>query len=962
MSNLPQIPSPTQKMFIDTWTQKKRTQERRGLAASPEAVAVAYGKQAARQKRGGSGSHYATALDPVVPNPLGEKDMGDTPLTAPWLTEAQHKGRNTRFREEFKAARRDYSKQDLRLAAAKRKHLDSRKVLEDGNSKWKWTERLCLLVAPSLVKSELPKAGTGSEADITVPSKYETHKFGPRDEVMDRLSEALYAIAPISSLSRPRFIMAAQKAFDFNVNNTEGASNPQHLALVQGLVDSWGEWEGTKDHIDSRDLLSAMNMCMFPYDDIRNHLIFAFGAYASGGPLQRDQVTGEWYDLHKLTRNDVQRIIVNAAGTTGTRSVLRNMVEEAWRRHPRLCGESGRRISMAEFQLMLEDLPFGAVLLTRPTNPDRVDVEETNAITSFGHTVSDANPERYLSSIERMFSPFLVRLLARERKKIHIHVKLMAFVLRWRMLVAAQIFERWWEFTDTRMRARALMTEALDRWTTLTYRSGFNQLRNNVVRVSCASEIARVYRGHYARSYVRWMRDAEASALFIQSMWRGRSRFLWFMRKMRRRDFGARTMQRYWRGHRGRQVATRVLLEFYRVKKRQIDQEKRRWRAEIRTRAATRIESVVRGYLGRSIANQIRFDKEENERIQLEMAEFETEQFKQQKLYEQKMVKAFKEKLLDEFEAKEASKKSKAWKKQIFMNQYLRRLRAKLQKDRELHADEMAENDAFWGAYDDEWDIKMEAARKKTRNRVGFELGPNLGKDPEENAKLKATKLEVRNLAKKLRKESISNGGFMTQSQAKQDAKEQVVLERIELALADVKKKKQKKKDEIQAERDEEYDRTHSGERAAINDAKLTLVKKLQSIWIVYKARKLQRKLLTGLYVKEFDREAMEFYYYNTRTFASKWEKPLLLSKDVPRPDKWYKCRDPNSVMFYYWPGPAKGWKGLGEVTYEKPFDYYSDNEENPEDEANDEEGGKNKGGEYDWGEEDWEEEETTTE
>ena len=59
------------------------------------------------------------------------------------------------------------------------------------------------------------------------------------------------------------------------------------------------------------------------------------------------------------------------------------------------------------------------------------------------------------------------------------------------------------------------MTEALDRWTTLTYRSGFNQLRNNVVRVSCAAEIARVYRGHYARSYVRWMLAAEDYFLIV---------------------------------------------------------------------------------------------------------------------------------------------------------------------------------------------------------------------------------------------------------------------------------------------------------------------------------------------------------------------------------------------------------------------------------------------------------------
>ena len=867
-------------------------------------------------------------MEPVVANPLGNRDVGDTPLSAPWLTEAEHKGRRTRFREEFKAARREYTKKDLRLAASNRIHQVSRKILEDGNLKWKWTERLAIMVAPIINKNELPKNGTGSEDDIKVTSKYETHKFTIRDETLDRFSEALYSIAPTPVLSRPRFIMAAQKAFNFDVMNTEGTSNVQHLALVQGLVDSWGDWGGRIDHVDSRDLLSAMNMCLFPYDDIRNHLIFAFGAYASGGPLQRDQVTGEWYGLKKLKREDIEKIVINIAGTIGTRSVLQSMVEEAWQRNPKLKGDSkgnNRNISMKQFIQMLEEEPFGNHCLSRPSNPDKVIISKVNAIASFGRSEIEAHPERYLSAVERMNSPFMVALLSRERKKVHVHVKLMAFVLRWRMLVAAQIFERWWQFTDTRMRARALMTEALDRWTTLTYRSGFNQLRNNVVRVSCAAEIARVYRGHYARSYVRWMLAAEASALFIQSMWRGRSRFLSFLRIMRRRDNGARAMQRYWRGHRGRQVAARVLLEFYRVKKKQIDQEKRRWRAEIRTRAATCIESVSRGFLGRKIANDIRFVKTEQVRILSEMEDFKTEQFRQQKLYEQKMTKAFIKKLKDEYDEEVGLAKAKAWKRQIFMNQHLRRVKAKIELDAELNADENAENERFWGEFDDEWDAKMSSKRTATRRRVLFELGPSKGDTPEESKQMRETKKKVRDLSKSLRKEAISNGEMMTQSAAKSDAKEVVVAERIELALTDIQKTKQKKKDEIQKERDEEYDITHSGERAAINDAKLTLVKKLQSIYIIWKARKLQKSLLDGLYVKEFSPEAMEFYYYNTRTYASKWKKPLLLSGDVTRPNKWYECRDSNSVLFYYWPGPDKGDYGLGEVTYEKPYDFNPD-------------------------------------
>jgi hypothetical protein len=941
--SLPTITSPAKeairKIFTDTWTAKKRTAERRGLAASPEAVALAVAKRDFRRSSGGS--HYATALEPVVANPLGTKDMGDQPLSAPWLTSAEHRGRKVRFREEFKAAKLTYSKKDLRQAASNRLHQVSRETLESGNDKWKWTEILCNYVAPKATKRALPKSGTGSNKHINNNSKYETHTFGPRDQVLDALSEALYSIAPINSLSRPRFSMGIQKAFGFDISNTEGASNVFELNLVKGLVDSWGHWSHMEDHVDTRDLLSAMNVVLVPCDDIRNHLIFSFGAYASSGALQRDQVTGKWYELRKLSKEDLQQMIVNLSGTMGTRALLKQMITEAWDRNPLLkatlapgTGITRRspKISLKGFKTMIETIPFDSLAMSKPSDPDKVVVVQENAIASYGKADIDAPPEQYLSRVERMYSPFLIQMLARERKKIHVHTKLLIFVLRWRMLAVAQIFEMWWHFTDKRMRARALMTEALTRWTTLTYRSGWNQLRNNVVRVSCAAEIARVYRGHYARSYVRWMRDAEASALYIQSMWRGRSRFLWFLRKMRRRDFGARTMQRYWRGHRGRQVAARVLLEFYRVKKKQIDQEKRRWRAEIRTRAATRIESVGRGWLGRQIGNQLRFDRDENTRIEEEMETYKTQQHRQTKLYEQKMVKAFKLKLLQEYETEEGNRKAKAWKRQIFMNQHLRALRKKIEANRILHADEMAENDAFWAAYDAEWDIKMNKKRAATRRQVLFDLGPNKGDTPEESKRMRETKVAVRTLSKEIRKESKNMGKILTQKQAASDAKEKIVLEKIEIALADTKERKQKKKDEIQAERDEEYDRTHSGERAAIADAKLTLVKKLQTLWIIYKARQLQKTLLQGLYVRELDVETMEFYYYNTRTYLAKWSKPLLLSEELHKPNKWYKCRDPNSVAFFYWPGPDKGERvrpghRLGEVMYERPVDYYSEGE-----------------------------------
>ena len=107
------------------------------------------------------------------------------------------------------------------------------------------------------------------------------------------------------------------------------------------------------------------------------------------------------------------------------------------------------------------------------------------------------------------------------------------------------------------------------------------------------------------------MEEWEAAALTIQRIYRGRKAFFGFLRKMKRRDQAARTLQRVYRGHLGRRRTHKMLLEFYRIKRAQILKEKKEWRAEIRRRAATRIEGVARGYFARQLAKRLRQQKKD---------------------------------------------------------------------------------------------------------------------------------------------------------------------------------------------------------------------------------------------------------------------------------------------------------------------------------------------------------------
>ena len=69
-----------------------------------------------------------------------------------------------------------------------------------------------------------------------------------------------------------------------------------------------------------------------------------------------------------------------------------------------------------------------------------------------------------------------------------------------------------------------------------------------------------------------------------------------------------------------------MLLEFYRIKRAQILKEKKEWRAEIRRRAATRLQGVARGYFARQHARRLRQDKADKEAGEDAIQEWKKEQ------------------------------------------------------------------------------------------------------------------------------------------------------------------------------------------------------------------------------------------------------------------------------------------------------------------------------------------------
>jgi hypothetical protein len=789
-------------------------------------------------------------------------------VTPVWCNSAEYRRRWHKFELQFREARRAYKQADLRRIITIRRQQAEDKAFEQSWRKWNAAHALHDRIL------ELPK---------------------PYNKVrVDRLSETFYNTAPTPVLARPRFMMSMRKCFNFEIANIDSISEPKDLRVLENVLVNFDR--SGADTIDTRELISALRFYTHSRHPTRQLLEWCFVVFASEGTIQWTKKTGA-FGLKRLSMPTVSILFENMADDMGTRRNMKELLRKGWKALPE--EHHGEAITFKAFKHMLDHPPFREVLTDHKP------------------------PEDFLCSFEHLYSFVLRDWLQSERFNAYRDRQLRKFLTKWRNLRIVKSMESWVDFTRRRQSARRIVQHAADNWRLNNFVKGFTQYRRNVLWMLNAESIQRVYRGFVGRERARWEVQREWAASTLQRIYRGRAAFFSFLATMRRRDAAARNIQRVYRGHLGRRRTHKVLLEFYRIKRAQIMKEKREWRAEVRRRAATKIEALGRGWIGRRIGRQKRQERDDKQAGEDAMADWKREMKRQHLLYCQKMETLYKKNKAEREYEKEQAEAEKRVARTIFMNQLKRWMVNRNEERAQEQAEREEEEREVWETFEAKWmDLqdKKEDFIRQLVNKETEERNKNLNE--QERANKVAGKKRARELVNVVRKERREMGMRSSMSELKAVAFKRYVRERQDEAIKEMNVRKEEERKAKQKELVENWDAGHIELFRLEEDQKLRLVKTLQRMWRSKVAWRPMRKEVDTLYSVEFDPATQNVYYVNNKLGTVQWDAPkLLYGRKLPKPDEWYICKDENDIPFYFHPR-------RDEMQYKTPYDYTGPNAE----------------------------------
>ena len=793
------------------------------------------------------------------PPRVPDKHAKVTPI---WCNSAEYKRRWHQFELEFAQVRRSYKQADLRRIMTIRAQQAEDFAFEQSWKKWESVQRL-------------------HDRILTLPHPYNKIR-------VDLLSEIFYNTAPQPILARPRFMMSMRKCFNFEIANIESISEPVDLRLLNDVLTAFDR--SRTDSIDTRELIAALRFYTHSKTTTRELLEWCFIVYGSEGTIQWTKKRGA-FGLKRLAMGVVSDMLENMADDMGTRRNMKELLGVGWKALPEEL--HGDRISFHAFKHMLDHPPFAAMLTDH--NP----------------------PHDFLCSFEHLYSFQLREWLQQERFNDYRDRCLRKFLVKWRNLRIVKSMESWQGFTHRRQMCRRLVNRAVVNWRFNQFTGGFLQYRMKVLWMLNAETIQRVYRGHCGRSRARWEIEREWAASTLQRIYRGRMGFFRFLRTMKRRDRSARILQRVYRGHLGRRKCHKELLEFYRIKRAQILKEKREWRVEVRTRAATKIEALGRGWLGRQVGHRMRKERDDIAAGNAAMEDWKREQRRLHLIYCQKMERLYREDKAETARVKEVIEAQKRVERSIFMNQLKRWMQGRNEHRAQEEAEREERERNTWDEFENKWMLAVDKKEEYIRQMVNKEQEEtNKNLDEQQRLNKVKGKKRIRELVNVVRKERREMGIRSSLTELKAVAHKRYTRERQDEAVALMNVDKKKEREEMAAELRESWDAGHREQFRLEEAHKLDLICKLQQMWRTKIAWRPMRAEVDKLYSIEFDPTTQNCYYINNKLGTVSWNEPVLFyGRKLPKPDQWYICTDENNIPFYFHPR-------RDEMQYERPYDY----------------------------------------
>ncbi|KAL3668355.1 hypothetical protein V7S43_006445 [Phytophthora oleae] len=685
---------------------------------------------------------------------------------------------------------------------------------------------------------------------------------------------------------------------DNNAGEQEKGKTAAQLALDHHLEKMKYCCERSVDNVpvlNWRTLLISLRMLQEPLLTMREHLIWAFSVFSSSGCLElNDSDAIDAGDLTLIfsypTRNQAASHLVSDRLRVAIDTLLSVRAPPFSLSSPSCSSAiSSSRITYRVFKRLLQ-LPPLRTLLNHRMTPHTTIIDELSV---------------------PVYREFVYRARRRE------HNKRVLRRLRYfnETKISRLCFHTWARYAWDRKAARSTMTFAYTIATRIKQRGAFKALRRHALASIAALEIQRVFRGMRGRMRAEEAWRTMQAVLVVQGAFRMRAHFARHLRKLRRQTLFAIRIQRVYRGRLGRIKARQILLAHYYREMAALQQEREAFREFVRGEMARRLQRLFR---------KIVVDKQRVQLIEKEKAKRDIE-LELLKLSENAAQQAARHRL-EVTEKYDKLREEAAYKKK-------RRHIDELEKQKIVHRRRQREWDAFkdekvarkealklhskesYDALKTQWDSTIAERIRKRSNLVQqlLQLEEVRGDWEKRHAQLHQ---RVKERSKQLTAANKSKGAAIPKKEVIERAQHEIAGEETE------DERRKAENDWLQAEADylqkldaeeEERQLTENAEqRIARQKSALTI----QCAFRVFAARKLLRRMLAELYVKEFDIRTQAPTYRNILTGKVTTQKPTGLgSEELEYENRWViVVDDVLGEHFFYNPHRMK-------QTWDKPND-----------------------------------------
>ena len=209
-----------------------------------------------------------------------------------------------------------------------------------------------------------------------------------------------------------------------------------------------------------------------------------------------------------------------------------------------------------------------------------------------------ADTGTWLSYLEEFYyHPIMMEMIKALRREDRNDIQVEKFRRHAILRKKRQVWAGWKEEVRKICRTRQIIVMAALRWRNDYCGRAFDRMKRYAILCVYANIVQKVARGYIGRKRKEFLLSIQRRVIGVQSATRQMQQRIKYNREVLRRRWAIITVQRIYRGYRGRRRVQSIVEAAYDTGKRVLEMEKQRWQAYIHFKAACNVQLMVRRFL-----------------------------------------------------------------------------------------------------------------------------------------------------------------------------------------------------------------------------------------------------------------------------------------------------------------------------------------------------------------------------